>query len=87
MRVLQCLRRDAGDFNSGGRFTTVTYNNVTIVTDSRSAITSITKYDNKHRIINKILDIMQIINKLFIWCWVPSHSGVAANEKVDKAAR
>ena len=62
-------------------------NFITIVSDSRSAIASIMKYNNGHPIVAKILEIVQGNNKQYNLCWVPSHMGVAGNERVDTEAR
>ena len=60
---------------------------ITIVTDSRSAIAGVLKYNNQHPIIRKIQTEMAVSEKSFRLCWVPSHIGIRHNEKVDTAAR
>ena len=62
------------------------YQNVTIVTDSRSAIQGIMKIINNNMIIQEIRSNIHNSNKTFTFCWVPSHVGVAQNELADRAA-
>lgn len=66
---------------------TVNNNHVTVITDSRSAIQGILKYNNSHPLITKILEKVKESNKFITLCWVPSHVGVDGNEKADKAAK
>ena len=47
--------------------------NITIATDSRSAIAGICKYNNNHPIVRKIFTEMIRGGKNYVLCWVPSH--------------
>ena len=60
---------------------------VTIFSDSRSAISAITKYNNENPIIQDIVESIHSNTKSFFFCWVPAHIDVPQNEKADEAAR
>ena len=61
--------------------------NITIYSDSRSSMQGLTKYINRHPIIQKIHDKISSSIKKYNFCWVPSHLGIGGNEKADRAAR
>ena len=62
---------------------------VTIVSDSQSAISgSYSKIpNNRHPLVIEILEAVQRSNKRHDLCWVFSHVGITANERVDQAAK
>lgn len=60
---------------------------VTIVTDSRSAIQAITSLNYHHSIVNSIRHNIITSGKRITLCWVPSHIGVMGNERADELAR
>ena len=61
--------------------------NVTIVSDSRSAISAINNIYPKNPIISEIHNQMFLSQKSFNLCWVPSHCGIDGNEKADSLAK
>ena len=73
--------RDAVAFANGGAF-----RNVTIVSDSKSAIQAISSLYTQHPIVNCIRDLIIQSDKSFTLCWVPSHVGIPGNEEADRAA-
>ena len=61
-------------------------NKITIFSDSRSALQAITNF-NTNPIVQHIQDLLISSNKSFHLCWVPSHVGVAGNDRADELAR
>ena len=61
--------------------------NVTIATDSKSSIQSITRYIHQNPLVQEIQQAIADINKNICLCWVPSHVGIRLNEQADNAAR
>ncbi|KAK2578087.1 hypothetical protein KPH14_001320 [Odynerus spinipes] len=66
------------------------YRKTIILTDSKSAITAITNQGFRNEIVTKIFETHQNVlkkgNQVKI-VWIPSHIGIAGNEKVDKEAK
>lgn len=60
---------------------------ITIVSDSRSSLQAISKYNNKHPLVRTIQDAIASSEKRVNLCWVPSHVGIPLNEKADSLAR
>ena len=63
------------------------YNIITIVSDCRSALQAITKYNSKNPIVQQIFQIIATTRKIIYLCWSPSHVGIIYNEAADKAAQ
>jgi len=62
-------------------------NRFIVITDSKSCVQAISKYNNRNPVVNSIqCDIAANDNEV-LFCWVPSHIGVTGNEEVDRAAR
>ena len=62
-------------------------NEWTIMSDSRSAIQAIMRGNNGHPIASAISREVKNSNKFVKLCWIPSHVGVAGNERADLAAK
>ena len=60
--------------------------NITICSDSKSAIQAICCYQHKNPIIRQIQQSLYHLPQTRL-CWVPSHIGVQGNERADAAAR
>ena len=63
---------------------------ITIVTDSRSAIAGVLKYNNQLPIIRKIQKEKVVSENSFRLCWVPtlpSHIGITHSDRVDTTAQ
>ena len=61
-----------------------------IVSDSRSALMAIERFNSSHSIVIEIQEWYHLIvmqQKLVKFCWVPSHVGVAMNETADNKAK
>lgn len=61
--------------------------NITIVTDSLSAIQAINSTNIRHPVVNIIRDLIIDSNKQVTFCWCPSHVDVYGNEQADRYAR
>ena len=67
-----------------------TETNITIFSDSQSALQSLNKPSPTHPllfIIHKLLNRMKEGKKQVNFCWVPGHVGIPGNEKADTAAK
>ena len=62
-------------------------NSITIISDSKSSIQTITQLAPKNPIASFIQDMLSESDKIFKLCWVPSHVGIEGNEMADKAAK
>ena len=62
-------------------------NDITIVTDSKSACLALTTICPKNILISMIQNRIYSSEKQIKLCWVPSHVGVHMNERVDKLAK
>ena len=65
---------------------------VLVCTDSRSALEAIRSSNSKIRLetiteINHVIHLLSDKGTSVSFCWVPSHCGISANERVDQAAR
>jgi len=58
-----------------------------IVTDSRSCVQALTKYNNRNPLVISIQSDIGSGAGGVVLCWVPSHIGITENEQVDSAAR
>ena len=58
----------------------------TVITDSRSCIQAINRYNNVNPLVRMIQRRIASCGRQVTLCWVPSHVGVAMNEKADQAA-
>ena len=63
------------------------YNDITILTDSRSSIEAICRYNHSNALIKMIQHRIVMCGRRVCLCWVPSHVGVTMNEQADVAAR
>lgn len=63
------------------------FDNITIVTDSKSSIQAIASLNYQHPIVNSIRHSIITGQKRITLCWVPSHVGVLGNERADELAR
>ena len=64
------------------------YKKSIIISDSLSALKSIhPKFLGKHPLIDKIIEIQNNIQSLPKLLWIPSHTGIPYNEKVDVEAK
>lgn len=59
---------------------------ITLITDSRSSIQAIKRYNSNNPIIKEIQCLIKNLNKPVHLCWVPSHVGVEGNEMADTHA-
>ena len=62
---------------------------IAIYSDSKGALQSIMQYDPKHPTVKEIqgqISRLYAYNTKIIFCWVPSHCGIAGNEHADKQA-
>ena len=60
-----------------------------IFSDSKSVLESIQEQDSRNPLVKEAVDSVQTIlqtGKHVEFCWVPSHRGIAGNEKADAAA-
>ena len=57
--------------------------NITITSDSRSCIQSITKNSHSNPIVQEIQQMIIETRKNVTLCWVPSHIGVPLNKRAD----
>ena len=60
--------------------------NIIIISDSFSAITSITNPYPKNELVHLIQNMLSTTNKDISFIWVPSHVGITGNEKADSKA-
>ena len=61
-----------------------------IYTDSLSCLQAITSGTSRHPLILKIIKLVDTLSKCqydVTFCWLPSHTGIAGNEKADAAAK
>lgn len=58
-----------------------------ILTDSRSALIEISKYEPLHPVAKEVLLILQQTNNNIKFLWIPSHIGINGNERVDTLAK
>ena len=75
--------RDAIDY----AINTIRIGNITILTDSRSAIQAISSPFSPNPIVQKIQDLIIDSSLTFCFCWTPSHIGIPGNEQVDILAK
>ena len=62
-------------------------NFITIISDSKSSIQTVSQPTPKNPIAALIQETMNESDKNFYLCWVPSHVGIEGNEMADKAAK
>ena len=62
------------------------FQKISIFSDSKSSIQAISKPFPKNPIISRIHEMIQTNHIRLSLCWVPSHVGIAGNEKADKLA-
>ena len=62
------------------------HRDVTLVTDSRSSIQAITKLCNWNKLVQQIQHIILDSDLNFNLYWMPSHVGIAQNERIDVAS-
>ena len=60
---------------------------VVVLSDSKSAIQLIDKFNCKNPIVQKIMNTITISGKTYSFCWVPSHCDINGNEIADSGAR
>ena len=63
------------------------HRNITIFSDSRSAIESIDQLNPTNPLVETIQNYIMEHQLKVTLCWVPSHVGIRGNERADKAAR
>jgi len=63
------------------------WHSFTVITDSRSSVQAINKYNSNNVIVQTIQDMIIDNNLKLELCWVPSHVGVPMNEAADVGAR
>ena len=67
--------------------TTLHIQSLTIITDSRSAISAVVKYPSSNYLAAQIRCRIAELGYPVCLCWVPSHIGVPLNEHVDNLAK
>ena len=62
-----------------------------IFTDSQSCLQSIKGQEWKNPLVQRILErldtLLKELNKIIVFCWIPSHIGIKGNEAADAAAK
>ena len=61
-----------------------------LLTYSMSVLQAIESQQSKNPLVNRVLQTCQEIlsgNKFVIFCWIPSHRDITANEDADRAAK
>ena len=60
---------------------------ITVITDLYHCIQAFNRYNNVNPLVRMMQRCIAACGRQVILCWVPSHVGVAMNEKADQAAR
>ena len=61
-----------------------------IFTDSLSSLLALSDFNTSHPVVQSILTILTSLDragKAVVFCWMPSHIGVAGNDRADEAAK
>ena len=58
-----------------------------IFSDSLSVLKSLDHTSSKNPQIQKLLEKHHDLSEINVYCWIPSHIGIAGNESVDQKAK